>query len=122
MMDQSTIYPNLSWQQFAVFNDNATDAFEDMCRDLFYCEYLHETRNPHSDHNNPGVEVRPILEPLRDDGQLQKYISFQAKYFESAISDSQISKSLKKAASYYNGQLGRIYLFCNNLPYHLPAK
>lgn len=115
MMDQSTIYPNLSWQQFAVFNDNATDAFEDMCRDLFYCEYLHETRNPHSDHNNPGVEVRPILEPLRDDGQLQKYISFQAKYFESAISDSQISKSLKKAASYYNGQLGRIYLFCNKV-------
>ena len=35
MMDQSTIYPNLSWQQFAVFNDNATDAFEDMCRDSF---------------------------------------------------------------------------------------
>ena len=54
MIDQSTIYPNINWHQFAVINDNATDAFEDMCRDLFFCEYLHETRNPHSDHNNPG--------------------------------------------------------------------
>lgn len=115
MPEQSTTYPNLSWQLFAIFNDNATGSFEDMCRDLFYCEYLNETRNPHSDHNNPGVEVVPILEPIRDDGLPQKYISFQAKYFESAISDSQICKSLEKAASYYNGKIGRLYLFCNKV-------
>lgn len=114
-MNQSNIYPNLNWNQFAVFNDNATDAFEDMCRDLFYCEYLHETRNPHSDHNNPGVEVLPILEPIRDDGEPQKLISFQAKYFEISISNSQILKSLKQAVGYYNGQLGRVYLFCNKV-------
>ncbi|MBQ3795192.1 MAG: hypothetical protein II842_02725 [Butyrivibrio sp.] len=115
MLEQSNIYPNLNWNQFAVFNDNATDAFEDMCRDLFYCEYLHETRNPHSDHNNPGVEVQPILEPVRDDGEQQKLISFQAKYFKETVNDRQIIKSLKQTVGHYNGQLGRLYLFCNKV-------
>lgn len=113
MTDQSTIYPNLSWSLFEINNDNKTDSFEDMCRDLFYCEYLHEKRNPHSDHNNPGVEVLPILEPVRDDGQPQKRISYQAKYFEKNISNSKIIDSLQQAVSHYNGELGRIYLFCN---------
>lgn len=113
MSDQSTLYPNLSWDLFAIFNDNVTVSFEDMCRDLFYCEYLHENRNPHSDHNNPGVEVLPILEPKRDDGEPQKLISFQAKYFKRSINNSQIKESLKQAIKYYKGQLGRIYLFCN---------
>lgn len=113
MPDQSTLYPNLSWDLFAIFNDNATGSFEDMCRDLFYCEYLHENRNPHSDHNNPGVEVLPILEPKRDDGEPQKLISFQAKYFKRSINNNQIKESLKQAVKHYKGQLGRIYLFCN---------
>lgn len=112
-MDQSTIYPNLNWHLFAMCNDNATDAFEDMCRDLFYCEYLHESINPHSDHNNPGVEVLPVLEPVRDDGKPQKRISFQAKYFEQNISNTKINESLKQAVKHYNGQLDLIYLFCN---------
>ena len=115
MPDQSTIYPNINWHQFVVFNDNTTDAFEEMCKDLFYCEYLHETRNPHADHNNPGVEVLPILEPVRDDGEPQKLVSFQAKYFEQTISNSQVIKSLKQAVSHYKGQLGRVYLFCNKV-------
>ena len=115
MSDQSTIYPNINWNQFAILNDDRTGYFEDMCRDLFYCEYLRETRNPHSDHNNPGVEVLPILEPVRDDGKPQKYISFQAKYFEHTISNAKIIDSLKKAVGHYNGQLGRIYLFCNKV-------
>ena len=113
MPDHSTLYPNLSWNQFAVFNDDVTGSFEDMCRDLFYCEYLRETRNPHSDHNNPGVEVLPILEPIRDDGEPQKLISFQAKYFSKTINDSKIKKSLEQAVKHYEGHLGRIYLFCN---------
>ena len=28
-------YPNLTWAQFAICNDNATGAFEDMARRLF---------------------------------------------------------------------------------------
>ena len=113
MNNQSAIYPNLNWAQFEVINDNRTDAFEEMCTDLFFCEYLKERRNPHADHNNPGVEVLPILEPLRDDGQPQRWISFQAKYFDTSISDAKIIGSLKQAVKHYAGKLDVIYLFCN---------
>lgn len=114
-MDVINIYPNLTWAQFEVFNDNTTDDFEDMCRDLFACEYLHEKENPHSDHNNPGVEVVPVLEPPRMDGKPQRQISFQAKYFSSTINYSDIKDSLKKAVQYYRGRLDVIYLFCNRV-------
>ena len=35
-------YPNLTWTQFAVCNDDATGAFEDMARRLFSLEFLGE--------------------------------------------------------------------------------
>lgn len=115
MSDQHTIYPNLSWAQFEVFNDNRTENFEEMCKDLFICEYLKNSINPHANHNNPGVEVVPIQEPPRGDGQPQRFISYQAKYFESSISDSQIIHSLKEAVAHYAGKLDAIYLFCNKV-------
>lgn len=106
-------YPNLTWMQFAVCNDDATGAFEDMTRRLFSVEYLGEGRIPHSDHNNPGVEVLPILEPPHTDGTKQRKISFQAKYFENNISYAQIKKSMNQAIKYYGKDLDLIYLFCN---------
>lgn len=106
-------YPNLTWMQFAVCNDDATGAFEDMTRRLFSVEYLGEGRIPHSDHNNPGVEVLPILEPPHTDGTEQRKISFQAKYFENNISYAQIKKSMNQAIKYYGKDLDLIYLFCN---------
>lgn len=33
-------YPNLTWTQFAVCNDDTTGAFEDMARRLFSLEFL----------------------------------------------------------------------------------
>ena len=35
-------YPNLTWSQFAVCNDDATDAFEYMARRLFPFEFLNK--------------------------------------------------------------------------------
>lgn len=113
MNEQSTIYPNLSWAQFEMYNDNKTDAFEELCKDLFICEYLNDGKIPHADHNNPGVEVVPILEPPRYDGHPQRYISYQAKYFENSISDAQITHSMEEAVKHYAGKLDLIYLFCN---------
>ena len=43
MTNQSTIYPNLNWAQFEVCNDNKTDAFEEMCRDLFAHEFVDDS-------------------------------------------------------------------------------
>ena len=115
MNDQSAIYPNLSWAQFEMFNDNKTLSFEEMCKDLFAIEFLKNRCVPHADHNNPGVEVIPVLEPPSNADSPQRYISYQAKYFENNISNEKITASLKQAVKHYSGQLDAIYLFCNKV-------
>ena len=81
MIEQHTVYPNITWAQFEMFNDNRTDAFEEMCKDLFICEYLKDSNNPHANHNNPGVEVVPIQEPPIGKGRgLHDLILFMNPY------------------------------------------
>ena len=106
-------YPNLTWTQFAVCNDDATGAFEDMARRLFSLEFLGDGIVPHSDHNNPGVEVLPIQEVAPSDGVKPRKISFQAKYFEGKVSYTKIKESMNQAIKYYGDELDLIYLFCN---------
>lgn len=106
-------YPNLTWAQFAMCNDDATGAFEDMARRLFSLEFLGGGIIPHSDHNNPGVEVLPILELPHPDGVKPRKISFQAKYFEGKVSYSKIKESMNQAIKHYGDELDLIYLFCN---------
>ena len=106
-------YPNLTWAQFAMCNDDVTGAFEDMSRRLFSLEFLGSGKIPHSDHNNPGVEVLPILELPHSDGSKPRKISFQAKYFEGKVSYSKIKESMNQAIKYYGNGLDLIYLFCN---------
>lgn len=107
-------YPNITWPQFAMCNDDATTAFEAMCRRIFTAEFLKGQKLPHTDHNTPGVEVMPILEPTRDDGQSQKRISFQAKYTDQGSADyTQIKKSAEQTVKYHKGNLDLVYLFCN---------
>ncbi len=106
-------YPNLTWAQFAVCNDNVTGAFEDMARRLFSLEFLGDGIVPHSDHNTPGVEVLPILELSHSDGVKPRKISFQAKYFEGKVNYSKIKGSMKQAIKHYGDELDLIYLFCN---------
>lgn len=113
MADIEKHYPNLTWPQFAVCNDDATDAFEDMARRLFSLEFLGNGTIPHSDHNNPGVEVLPILELPHSDGSKQRKISFQAKYFEGNVSYLKIKESMNQAIKHYGDELDLIYLFCN---------
>ena len=113
MADADKHYPNLTWPQFAMCNDDATGAFEDMSRRLFSQEFLGNGTVPHSDHNNPGVEVLPILEQPREDGSKQRKISFQAKYFEDRISYPKIKGSMNQAIKHYGDELDLIYLFCN---------
>lgn len=113
MADTDKNYPNLTWAQFAVCNDDATGAFENMARRLFSLEFLGKGTVPHSDHNNPGVEVLPILEQPHSDGSKQRKISFQAKYFEGNVKYSQITGSMNQAIKHYGDELDLIYLFCN---------
>ncbi len=100
------IYPNIIWPQFAVCNDDATTAFEDMCRRIFEAEFLKGQKIPHSDHNTPGVEVLPILEPPRNDGLSQKRISFQAKYVDQvSTAYSEFKKSAKQTVKHHKCKL-----------------
>ena len=105
---------NITWPYFLYCNDNPTEAFEDMCRRLFIAEYLKGKKRPHTDHNTPGVEVLPILEPERDDGQPLRRISFQAKFVDSTSSGySKIKESAIQTVKHHKGNLDLVYLFCN---------
>lgn len=98
----------INWATFEVCNKNRTTAFEDMCRWLFSEYFFSGKVILHSDPNNPGVEVVPIL-----DANSQKKISFQAKYFDGNINYSNILDSCQKAIKYYGNDLDIIYLYCN---------
>lgn len=106
-------FPNCTWGQFELCNDNYTEAFENLSLQLFYREFLKETAVPHANHNNPGVEVDPILEPYKENVPIRRRVSFQAKFFKNNISWTQIKESMSKAISHYKNKLDHIYLFCN---------
>lgn len=106
-------FPNITWPQFKVCNDDSQTEFENMCRQLFTYEFLKDSCIPHSNPNNPGVEVEPVLEPARSDKKPQRKISFQAKFFEGKADYRQIKESAQKAVKSYKDNLDLIYLFCN---------
>ena len=107
-------YPNITWPLFAAYNADARKSFEDMCRRLFTSEFLKDQVIPHTDPNLAGIEVLPVLEPERDDGQPRKRISFQAKYTDQNSADyNQIKDSAQKTVKHHKGNLDRVYLFCN---------
>ena len=94
-------YPNITWPLFAAYNDDARKSFEDMCRRLFTSEFLKDQVIPHTDPNLAGIEVLPVWEPERDDGQPRKRISFQAKYTDQNSADySQIKDSAQKTVKH----------------------
>lgn len=100
---------NITWSQFEVCNPDTRTAFENMCRFLFNIFFFEGKGLFHSDPNNPGIEIVPILH--EESGQ---WISFQAKFFSSLKNAySQIKDSAKQAIKYYEGKLDVIYLYCN---------
>ena len=50
-------YPNITWAQFAVCNDDVTTNFESLTRRLFQREFVEEGTRLHSNSNHPGLEV-----------------------------------------------------------------
>lgn len=104
----------ITWEQFITRNNYARGVrykFEDLCRQLFSYEFLSRNnvnRYVHSNPNNPGIESEPILDEVNN-----RYIGYQAKFFDNDVDYSQIKESAKKAVKYYKGKLDIIYLFCN---------
>lgn len=104
----------ITWEQFITSNNDARGVrykFEDLCRQLFLYEFLSQNKVNkyiHSNPNNPGIESEPILDEINN-----RYIGYQAKFFDNAVDYSQIKESAEKAVKHYKGNLDIIYLFCN---------
>ena len=79
----------ITWETFEMCNADQKTSFENMCRMLFNQRFFNSGKILHSNPNNPGVEVEPIIE-----SQSGKKISFQAKFFDN-ISYQQIMHSCK---------------------------
>lgn len=99
---------HITWTQFAACHSNAPIAFENMCRMLFNATFFAGEAIMHSNPNNPGIEVLPLLEKTTG-----KRISFQAKYLTS-LDYSQIDHSADMAIKYYAGSLDILYVYCNH--------
>lgn len=99
----------ITWSQFEICNADKRNAFESMCRLLFKHTYLNNINTYHSNSNNPGVEIEPVLT------ESGKRISFQSKYFEKLDSSCylQIQHSADRAIKFYSGKLDVFYLYCN---------
>lgn len=98
----------LTWEHFEDINPNKRDAFENLCRSLFYRTLVADNSILHSNPNHPGVEVAPVLSK---DGK--SWISFQAKFFDGEIGYSQIKSSMETTINKYCGKLDIVYLYCN---------
>ena len=97
----------ISWNAFERLHDNHTSSFENMCRLLFKNRLCAPSVILHSEPNNPGVEVVPVL------GKTNHMISFQAKYFSGNVNYSDIQDSCRKTVKHYIGQLETVYLYYN---------
>ena len=84
----------ITWEQFITSKHDARGVrykFEDLSRQLFTYEFLSgnkEYKYVHSNPNNPGIESEPIL-----DEQNNKYIGYQAKFFDNNVDYSQIGRA-----------------------------
>ena len=105
---------NITWEQFAVCNTEGKGLqlrFEDLCRQLFCNEFLKQNKKNrylHANPNNPGLETEPIFDEVN-----QRWIGFQAKFFDHTVDYNQILSSAKMTVRHYSGKVSHVYLFCN---------
>lgn len=102
-----TKHNNISWSQFANCNLDTQIAFEKMCRLLFNFHFFNGKEIFHSNPNNPGIEILPILH-----NESNKKISFQSKYL-SSNDYSQIKHSAEMTIKHFKGGIDVLYLYCN---------
>ena len=112
----------INWDSFSVYNQDARGIrykFEDLCRQLFANENLPQNKQYkylHSNPSNAGLETDPIYDETNN-----RWIGFQAKYFDLDVDYNQIKHSAENAIRHYAGKLDHIYLFSNK-PLTLSAK
>lgn len=107
----------INWESFKAFNQDAQGVrlkFENLCRQIFANENLSknkEFRYLHANPNNYGIETEPIYDEMN-----QRWIGFQAKFFDGDVDYEKIKDSARKIVEYYTGKVGYVnlvYLFSN---------
>ncbi|RGG05681.1 hypothetical protein DWY78_15270 [Ruminococcus sp. AF27-12AA] len=94
----------ITWEHFITRNNDAHGVrykFEDLCRQLFTYEFLslnNVSKYVHSNPNNPGIESEPILDEVNN-----RYIGYQAKFFDNDADYSQIKESAQKQLNIIKG-------------------
>lgn len=104
----------ITWDQFIICCNDSQSVnlrFEDLCRQLFWEEFLSDNSSPvylHSDPNHPGIETTPVYSE-----RLKQNVGFQVKYFYNQADYSQIEQSTNKIIKYYTGKIETVYLYSN---------
>ena len=103
----------INWDTFRTANRDSRGIqfrFEDLCRQLFEHEFLAGNHHTylHCNPNNPGLEADPIY-----DGNSNKKIGFQVKFFENRVNYVQIEHSAEEIIAHYAGRVDAVYLYSN---------
>lgn len=103
----------INWDTFRTANRDSRGIqfrFEDLCRQLFEHEFLAGNHHTylHCNPNNPGLEADPIY-----DGNSNKKIGFQVKFFENRVNYGQIEHSADEIIAHYAGRVDTVYLYSN---------
>ena len=110
----NTMAVEINWDNFSLYNngpDGLRTKFENLCRQLFANEFLKSNKlmtHLHSDPNQPGIESEPIF-----DEDTNRYIGYQAKFFDKNVDYSQIYHSMENVVEYYAGKINYVVLYCN---------
>ena len=104
----------ITWEQFIATNTDSRGIrykFEDLCRQLFANEYISHNKKIkflHCNPNNAGLETDPIFDETN-----QRWIGFQAKFFDNRPGYDQILHSAEKIVENYKGKVDHVILYCN---------
>ncbi|WP_121615360.1 NACHT domain-containing protein [Virgibacillus halodenitrificans] len=95
----------IDWRQFGRKFESLQESFEELCHYLF-CRELKVTGAISADHNQKGLETKPV-------SYKGKSYGYQSKFFDIKIEYGQISHSIKNALEEFDGELDYIFIYLN---------
>ncbi|WP_042356949.1 NACHT domain-containing protein [Bacillus rubiinfantis] len=95
----------IDWRQFGRKFESLQESFEELCHYLF-CRELKITGAISADHNQKGLETKPVK-------YKKKCYGYQSKFFDNNIDYGQIKHSIKNALEEFEGKLDYIFIYLN---------
>lgn len=100
---------DVKWDTFSIKNKNKEDAFETMCRHLFFRKFSIDGYGFQSNYNQTGLETQPIKFN-------NEWYGFQCKFSSSNNNDAlykEVYTSLNKAYKCFPNSINHIYIYTN---------